>query len=151
MGKIAEAALQHNGNVIGVIPQALFDKEVAFTNLPDLRIVESMHERKALMEELSDAFIALPGGLGTIEEFFEILTWAQLGMHCKPCGILNICHYFDKLMKFLDNVMNQGFIEPDHREIIMIDDNPEQLLKKFKSYVPPETDKAKWALKMMNS
>jgi uncharacterized protein (TIGR00730 family) len=151
MGVIAQAVHQHKGEVIGVIPQALYDKEVAFTDLPDLRIVKSMHERKALMEKLSDGFIAMPGGLGTIEEFFEVLTWAQLGMHGKPCGILNVCHYFDKLINFLDNVVNQGFIEPEHRDIILIDENPESLLKKFKAYLPPKADKAKWALEMMNS
>ncbi len=151
MGKIAEAVLQQNGDVIGVIPQALHDKEVAFIDLPDLRIVDSMHERKALMEKLSDGFIALPGGLGTIEEFFEILTWAQLGMHSKPCGILNVDHFFDPLIEFLDHVVKQGFIEPDHREMVIIDDDPEQLIEKFKSYIPPKADKAKWALKLMES
>ena len=151
MGKIAEAVRQRGGDVIGVIPRALYDKEVAFTGLTDLRVVESMHQRKALMEELSDAFIALPGGLGTIEEFFEVLTWAQLGMHRKPCGILNVRRYFDPLIEFLDHVRDRGFLEPEHRDIILIDDNPEGLLRKLKSYVPRDTDKAKWALKMMNS
>lgn len=146
MGKIADAVRKQNGDVIGVIPRSLYDKEVAFTDLPDLRIVESMHERKALMGELSDGFIALPGGLGTIEEIFEVLTWAQLGMHDKPCGILNVDHFFDSLVEFLDNVTDQGFIDSDHRDMIMIDNDSERLLKRFKSYVPPKTDKAKWAL-----
>lgn len=151
MGKIASEALRYHGDVIGVIPRSLYDKEVAFTELPDLRIVESMHERKALMEKLSDGFIALPGGLGTIEEIFEMITWAQLGIHCKPCGFLNVGHFFDDLIGFLDHATDQAFIDGDHRHMIMIDDEPEGLLKKIKSYVPPITDKTKWALKLINN
>jgi len=151
MGKIAHAVLQHGGDVIGVIPKELVEKEVAFTELSDLRVVGSMHERKALMEEISDGFIALPGGLGTIEEFFEILTWAQLGMHKKPCGLLNVGHYYDKLVEFLDYAVNQQFIEGEHRPMLLIEKNPEILLKKFKGYQPPKVDKAEWALRMSNS
>ncbi len=151
MGKIAHAVLQHGGEVIGVIPKELVEKEVAFTELSDLRVVGSMHERKALMEKLSDGFIALPGGLGTIEEFFEILTWAQLGMHQKPCGLLNVGHYYDKLVEFLDYAVNQQFIEWEHRSMLLIEKNPGVLLKKFKGYQPPKVDKAEWALRMSNS
>ncbi len=151
MGEIAKAVLNEGGEVIGVIPKKLADKKVAFTEIPDLRIVNSMHERKALMMELSDGFIAIPGGLGTIEEFFEVLTWAQLGLHRKPCGLLNVCQYYKKLIRFLDYVADQKFIEPVHRSMILIDDDPEKLLKKFEIYKPPEVDKAKWALRMAES
>jgi uncharacterized protein (TIGR00730 family) len=151
MGKIAHAVLQHGGDVIGVIPKELVEKEVAFTGLSDLRVVGSMHERKALMEEISDGFIALPGGLGTIEEFFEILTWAQLGMHQKPCGLLNVCHYYDKLVEFLDQAVKHRFIEGEHRSMLLIEKNPEALLKKFEEYQPPKVDKAEWALRISNS
>lgn len=151
MGEIAKAVLDEGGEVIGVITKKLADRKVAFTEIPDLRIVPSMHERKALMMELSDGFIAIPGGLGTIEEFFEVLTWAQLGLHRKPCGLLNVCHYYKKLIRFLDYVADQKFIEPEHRSMILIDDDPEKLLKKFEIYKPPEVDKAKWALRMTES
>jgi uncharacterized protein (TIGR00730 family) len=151
MGEIAKAVLDEGGEVIGVIPKKLADRKVAFTEIPDLRIVNSMHERKALMMELSDGFIAIPGGLGTIEEFFEVLTWAQLGLHRKPCGLLNVCHYYKKLIHFLDYVADQKFIEPEHRSMILIDDDPEKLLKKFEIYKPPEVDKAEWALRMTES
>ena len=151
MGKIAHAVLDHGGEVIGVIPKELVEKEVALTELSDLRVVGSMHERKALMEKLSHGFIALPGGLGTIEEFFEILTWAQLGMHQKPCGLLNVGHYYDKLVEFLDYAVNQQFIEREHRSMLLIEKNPGTLLEKFESYQPPKVDKAEWALRMNNS
>jgi len=151
MGKIAHAVLRNGGDVTGVIPKELVEKEVAFTGLSDLRVVGSMHERKALMEEISDGFIALPGGLGTIEEFFEILTWAQLGMHQKPCGLLNVCHYYDKLVEFLDQAVKHRFIEGEHRSMLLIEKNPEALLKKFEEYQPPKVDKAEWALRISNS
>ena len=146
MGKIAEAVLEKGGKAIGVIPKALVEKEVAFTGLADLRVVDSMHERKALMAELSDGFIALPGGLGTIEEFFEVVTWAQLGIHLKPCGLLNINHYYDRLIDFLDHTVNEKFVELEHRSMILIDENSEKLLQKFETYQPPKIDKAKWVL-----
>lgn len=151
MGRIARAVLEKGGNVTGVIPKALVDKEVAFTDLDDLRVVGSMHERKALMAELSDGFIALPGGLGTIEEFVEVLTWAQLGIHQKPCGLLNVCQYYKKFSEFIDHVAGQNFIGKRHRELVLIDDSPESLLEKFASYRPPDIDKAAWALRMKNS
>jgi uncharacterized protein (TIGR00730 family) len=151
MGEIATTVLQDGGEVIGVIPQALLEKEVAHTGLSDLRVVGSMHERKALMAELADGFIALPGGLGTIEEFFEILTWAQLGMHSKPCGFLNIAAYYSPLLEFMDLAASQKFVEPEHRAMIMVDENPAALLARFAVYQAPTVDKAKWALGMMNS
>jgi uncharacterized protein (TIGR00730 family) len=148
MGEIADAVLQAGGEVIGVIPRGLLDKEVAFTELSDLRVVPSMHERKALMVELSDGFVALPGGLGTFEEFLEVLTWAQLNIHPKPCGLLNVCGYFAKLVGFLDHAVGEGFIEPGHRAILVIDKSPDSLLAKFEAYQAPKIDKAAWALRM---
>ncbi|MFX0095524.1 MAG: TIGR00730 family Rossman fold protein [Candidatus Hodarchaeota archaeon] len=148
MGEIANTVLKRGGEVIGVIPRALVSKEIAFTQIADLRIVNSMHERKDLMVKLSDGFIALPGGLGTLEEFFEVVTWAQLSMHQKPCGFVNICNYYSKLVDFLDYAVNQQFIKLEHRSMILVEENPEVLLKKFELYQPPEIDKAKWALQM---
>lgn len=150
MGRIAEATLEKGGEVIGVIPKGLLEKEVAFTRLTDLRVVDSMHERKALMADLSDGFIALPGGLGTIEEFFEVATWAQLGIHPKPCGLLNVKHYYDRLMDFLDHTVGEKFVELEHRSMIMVDENPESLLQQFGTYHPPTIDKAKWVLQLLN-
>ena len=146
MGEIADAALEAGGAVIGVIPKELLDKEVAFTELSDLRVVSSMHERKALMVELSDGFIALPGGLGTFEEFFEVLTWAQLDIHQKPCGLLNVCGYYTQLMNFLDHAVTEQFIVSGHRGMLLTEDRPEALLNKFEAYEPPRVDKAEWAL-----
>jgi uncharacterized protein (TIGR00730 family) len=148
MGEIATTVLKNGGKVIGVIPQDLVHKEVAFLELPDLRVVSSMHARKALMAELSDAFIALPGGLGTIEEFFEVLTWGQLGLHRKPCGLLDVSEYFQGLMAFLDHAVSQKFISPEHREMVMTDESPNGLLEKFSLYQPPQLDKARWVLQM---
>jgi len=150
MGKIAEAVLEKEGEVIGVIPRALVEKEVAFTGLADLRVVDSMHERKALMANLSDGFIAMPGGLGTIEEFFEVATWAQLGIHSKPCGLLNVDKFYDKLMDFLDHTVDEEFVEPEHRSMILVDEDPERLLQRFKTYHPPTIDKAEWVLQLHN-
>lgn len=150
MGRIAEAVLEKNGEVIGVIPKGLAEKEVSFTELADLRVVASMHERKALMIDLSDGFIALPGGLGTLEEFFEVATWAQLGLHPKPCGLLNIKQYYNKLMDFLDHTVDEKFVEPEHRSMILMDEDPERLLQKFEAYRPPVVDKAKWVLQLSN-
>jgi len=151
MGKIAEAVLEKHGEVIGVIPKGLVEKEVAFAGLADLRVVASMHERKALMADLSDGFIALPGGLGTIEEFFEVVTWAQLSMHPKPCGLLNVKQYYNRLMDFLDHTVEEKFVELEHRSMILTDDNPERLLQKFETYQPPTIDKAKWVLGLSNN
>ncbi|TFG98772.1 MAG: TIGR00730 family Rossman fold protein [Calditrichales bacterium] len=151
MGEMARTALAEGGEVIGVIPKSLAEKEVALKELADLRIVGSMHERKALMSDLSDGFIALPGGLGTIEELFEMLTWAQLGIHKKPCGILNIRGYFNHLISFLDHTVSQQFIQPANRRMIIIEKDIDTLLKKFFAYKPPTEDKAKWALGMKNT
>ena len=146
MGQLASAALEAGGEVIGVIPEQLVEKEVAFIGLTDLQIVGSMHERKARMIELSDGFIALPGGLGTFEEFFEVLTWAQLGMHHKPCGFLNVCSYYDKLIAFLDHAVEQQFVKSEYRAMVLVDENPNGLLEKFAAYQPPKIDKAAWIL-----
>jgi uncharacterized protein (TIGR00730 family) len=133
--------LQEGGEVIGVIPEKLVQKGVAHTKLPKLHIVGSMHERKALMAELADAFIALPGGLGTIEEFFEMLTWAQLGIHQKPCGLLDVCGHYGKLLEFLDHLVSQKFLKPEHRSMVLVAETPEMLLQKFQSYQAPQVDK----------
>jgi uncharacterized protein (TIGR00730 family) len=141
MGEIANAVLEKGGEAIGVIPSVLMAKEIAHTGLSELRTVGSMHERKALMAELSDGFIALPGGLGTLEEFFEIITWAMLGMHTKPCGILNINGYYNKLIDFLDLAVKQQFIKHVHRSMILVDTSPDALLDRFDSYRAPQADK----------
>ena len=146
MGSIAETVLEKGGDVIGVMPQGLVEKEVALTELADLRVVSTMHERKALMADLSDGFIALPGGLGTVEEFFEVVTWAQLGIHEKPCGLLNTAGYFDGLMTFLGHSVEEQFVEHCHLGMIQTADEAEALLMKFESYRPPVADKARWAL-----
>jgi len=151
MGEIANTFMEKGAEIIGVIPRDLFEKEVACSGLSDLRIVNSMHERKSLMIELSDGFIALPGGFGTIEEFFEVLTWAQLGIHGKPCGILNIRGYFNYLIEFLDHMVNQKFIGKEHRSMVLIAGNPAELINKFQSYRPPQLDKARWVLGMYDS
>jgi uncharacterized protein (TIGR00730 family) len=146
MGQLAQAALENNGEVIGVIPRELHERKVAFTGLTDLRVVGSMHERKALMAELADAFMALPGGLGTLDEMFEILTWAQLGMHRKPCGLLNVAGYFTPLLSFLDQVTEQGFLDAPHRAMILSAEEAEELFRQFERYKPIMADKAEWAL-----
>src|SRR5512139_3884150 len=143
MRKIAESVLEKGGEVIGVIPKGLVERELAFTGLADLRVVGSMHERKALMADLSDGFIALPGGLGTIEEFLEVVAWAQLGIHPKPCGLLNVKQYYDRLVYFLDHTVDEKFVELEHRLMILMDESPERLLLKFETYHPPIIDKAK--------
>jgi hypothetical protein len=146
MGQLAQAALENGGEVIGVIPRELHEKKVAFSGLADLRVVGSMHERKALMAELSDGFMALPGGLGTLEETFEILTWGQLGLHRKPCGLLDVAGYFTPLLAFLDRVVAEGFLDAAHRSAILAAAHPEELLEQFEAYCPPIADKAAWAL-----
>jgi uncharacterized protein (TIGR00730 family) len=119
---------------------------VAYTGLSDLRVVGTMHERKALMAGLADGFMALPGGLGTLEETFEVLTWAQLGMHGKPCGLLDVCGYFTPLLAFLDQVVAGGFLAPSHRSMILTAETPDDLLRQFERYEPLVADKAQWAL-----
>ncbi len=141
MGAIADAVLAAGGKVTGVIPESLVAKEVAHQNLTDLRVVASMHERKALMAELSDGFIALPGGFGTFEEFCEVLTWAQLGFHKKPCGILNVGGFYDSLLESFDFAVAEGFVRQEHRSLITVETRIEDLLDKMSKYQPPTTDK----------
>ena len=150
MGRLAETVMEGGGKVIGVIPSSLADKDVALTRLPDLRVVPSMHDRKAMMADLADGFIALPGGLGTLEEFFEALTWTQLGIHAKPCGLLNVSGYFNKLVDFLDEARDKLFIRPEHRSMIIVEDDPVILLDRFGSYEQPVVDKAEWILSLSN-
>jgi uncharacterized protein (TIGR00730 family) len=145
MGEIARAVLENDGEVIGVIPKALKDQELAFHELTELHVVDSMHERKALMAQLSDGFVALPGGYGTLEEFFEVLTWVQLGFHTKPCGILNINHYYDHLLEFLDQSVDAEFIFQPHRDLILQALDPIELLDLFSAYQPVKMNKAEWA------
>lgn len=141
MGAVADAALAAGGKVIGVMPRNLVEREVVHRKLRDLRVVGSMHERKALMAELADAFIALPGGLGTLEEFFEVWTWAQLGEHMKPLGMLNVAGYYDPLLSFFDRLVQERFIHPEHRAMVLVEDNSEALLSGFASYRPPTVSK----------
>lgn len=141
MGELADAVLGAGGEVIGVIPHALWAREVGHRGLTDLRIVETMHERKATMADLSDAFIALPGGLGTLEEIFEIWTWAQLGLHEKPVGFLDVGGFYAPLMTFLDAAVRARFIREPHRAIAMIDTDAESLLQRFEEWAPPRVEK----------
>ena len=141
MGKVAEAALQAGGEVIGVMPQALVDKEIAYQALADLRIVGSMHERKAQMAQLSDAFLALPGGYGTFEELCEVLTWTQLGLQRKACGILNVGGYYDALLSLFDHAVAEQFLKPVHREIVIADSDPERLVRRVMEFEPPLVNK----------
>lgn len=138
MGRLADAALGEGGDVIGVMPRPLLRREVGHEGLTELRIVDSMHERKALMAELSDGFLALPGGLGTLEEFFEVLTWSQLGMHRKPCGLLDVADYYRPLVRFLDGAVTQGFLAASHRAMVLVGDDPDTLLRRMRGYEPPE-------------
>lgn len=141
MGMVADAVLQLGGQAVGVIPEALARKEVAHTNLTELHVTQSMHERKTLMAELSDGFIALPGGIGTLEEIFEIWTWAQLGLHRKPCGLLNVKGYFDSLTTFLDHAVAEQFVKKPHRSMLIVEHEPRALLDRFASYEPPTIQK----------
>jgi uncharacterized protein (TIGR00730 family) len=142
MGVLANTVLAEGGHVIGIIPQAVLGREVVHRGLSELRVVTSMHERKALMAELSDGFIALPGGLGTLDEVFEILTWGQLGLHQKPCGLLNIRDYYRGLVDFLDHAVSEGFITEVHRAMLLVEEEPERLLDQFERYKAPAV--AKW-------
>lgn len=150
MGELANTVIDFGGEVIGIIPHALVDKEVthdgitkevSHNGLSNLKIVSSMHERKAVMADMADGFIALPGGLGTIEELFEILTWAQLGFHQKPCGLLNALGYYDSLSVFLDNAVTEQFVKSAHRNMLLVDESPDNLLDKMTIYKPPLFDK----------
>jgi len=141
MGALADAALAAGGEVVGVIPQSLVDKEVAHTGLTRLHVVESMHDRKALMNELAGGFLALPGGLGTLDELFETLTWAQLGFHHKPVALLNVDGYFDSLLRFCDRAATDGFLHPAHRQMILSGEDPAALLDAMTRHVPPQAGK----------
>jgi uncharacterized protein (TIGR00730 family) len=138
MGVLANAVLRAGGTVIGVIPQALVARELAHTGLTELRITSSMHERKALMVELADAFVALPGGIGTLEELFEAWTWAQLGLHAKPCGWLDVAGYYGALAQFLEWAVGQGFVQDRHRSMLLTAQDPDELLEQLARYRAPQ-------------
>ena len=142
MGVVADAALGAGGEVIGVMPKSLVEREIGHTGLTKLHVVHSMHERKAMMSRLSAGFIALPGGNGTLEEFFEVLTWAQLGEHYKPCGLLNVAGYYDPLLTVFDQMVERAFLKEEHRKLVLVEGDPASLLQRFKSYEPPKT--VKW-------
>jgi uncharacterized protein (TIGR00730 family) len=142
MGVLADAMLAGGGKVIGVIPESLMAREVGHLGLTELRVVDSMHDRKALMSDLSDAFIALPGGFGTLEEFCEVVTWSQLGIQEKPCGLLNVLGYYDPLLQLFDGAVHEGFLHPDNRALVLDDDDPERLLEKMAGF--HLAHRAKW-------
>ena len=137
MGTLADAALAAGGEVIGVIPQTLLERELGHRGLTELRVVDSMHARKALMGELAGGFIALPGGIGTLEELFEVWSWAQLGLHRKPCGLIDVGGFFAPLVEFLDRQVSAGFIHPTYRAMLAVACTPEELLDAFAAYEPP--------------
>ncbi|MDD2918393.1 TIGR00730 family Rossman fold protein [Rhodoferax sp.] len=141
MGLVADTVLQLGGRAVGVIPQALARKEVVHRHLTELHVTQSMHERKTMMAELSDGFIAMPGGIGTFEEIFEIWTWSQLGIHTKPCGLLNVAGYFDALTTFLDHATAEEFLKPPHRALLIVEQQPQALLDRFAGYQPPSIRK----------
>jgi uncharacterized protein (TIGR00730 family) len=141
MGVIADAALAAGGEVIGVLPRALQDKEIAHVGLTQLHVVGSMHERKALMADLADAFVALPGGYGTLDEFCEVLTWAQLGIHRKPCGLLNVAGYYDAFLAQVDTAVRGGLTRPEHRALILSDAEPTGLLQQMREFQPKSVSK----------
>lgn len=140
MREVAEGALAENGCVTGIIPSGLVEKEIQHRALTELLVVDNMHQRKAKMADLSEAFIALPGGLGTLEEFFEVLSWAQLGLHKKPCGLLNVEGYYDGLIAFLDHAVEHKFVSPAHRQLVLMEKKPEALLDAIAAYRPPAVD-----------
>ena len=142
MGVVADAALAAGGRVTGVIPQGLVSRELAHPDLTTLHVVNSMHERKALMAELSDGFVALPGGFGTLEEFCEVVTWTQLGIHTKPCGLLNVEGYYDGLLAFLAHALQQEFLRPTHFEIVVSSTDPHELIERMLRWRAPEV--VKW-------
>jgi uncharacterized protein (TIGR00730 family) len=142
MGVVADAALAAGGQVTGVIPEALMKKELAHAGLSELVVTPSMHERKARMADLADGFVALPGGLGTYEELFEIWTWAQLGWHRKPCGLINVAGFYDPLVAFLDGASDAQFLKPEHRAMLVVETDPDRLIDRFAAYEAPTV--AKW-------
>lgn len=141
MGVVADAALAAGGEVIGIIPDGLMRREVGHRGPIDLRVVRSMHERKAMMADLSDGFVALPGGIGTFEELFEVWTWAQLGDHAKPCALLNVARFYDPLIAFIDQVTEAGFMKAKHRDMLMVESDFGILLDRIRAYEPPEVTK----------
>jgi uncharacterized protein (TIGR00730 family) len=141
MGVVADAALAAGGEVVGVIPKALLQKEIGHEGLTELRVVGSMHERKMLMAELSDGFVALPGGYGTLEEFLEVLSWAQLSIHEKPCALLDVGGFFGPLLDLFDRAVKEGFVHPDHRSLVLASEDSKALLDAMERYTPPETKK----------
>jgi len=141
MGVIADRVLEQGGKVHGVIPKMLEEKEIAHQGLTELHVVSSMHERKSMMAMLSDGFIAMPGGFGTLEELIEMLTWGQLQFHNKPCGILNVRGYFDHLLKYLDHAMAEGFLRPENHEMLLHDPDPAGLVQQFERYTAPRVEK----------
>jgi uncharacterized protein (TIGR00730 family) len=141
MGIVADAVMAHGGEAIGVIPQPLADREIAHTGITELRVVDSMHTRKAMMAELSDGFVAMPGGVGTFEEFFEVVTWTQLGVHRKPCGLLNVNAFYTPLAAFIDQAVSEGFIKPVHRAAIIVDSDPARLLDSLATVTLPNVPK----------
>jgi len=144
MGAVADRLLSLGGRVVGVIPEALVEMEVAHQGLTELHVVADMHERKAKMAELADGFISLPGGLGTLEEMFEMLTWAQLGLHSKPCALLNVAGFYDDLLRFLDNACKEEFMLQVHRDSLLADTDPNALITRMKHYTPKVVSKLSW-------
>jgi uncharacterized protein (TIGR00730 family) len=140
MGALAASVFEHGGHVFGVTVSTLQDKEPPNTDIPDLIVVGSMHQRKSQMADMSDGFVALPGGLGALEQFFEIVTWAQLGLHAKPCGMLNVAGYFDALDGFLDHAVREGFISEQHRDMIVLDHDPKRLIARLQAHRPGESE-----------
>lgn len=141
MGVLADAVLAGGGTVDGVMPKSLIGKEIAHDGLTEMHVVESMHARKSMMAVLSDGFIAMPGGFGTLEEIIETLTWAQLRFHDKPCGLLNVKGFFDHLLTFFDHAMAEGFVRPAHRQMLMVSESPGALIQQFETYDPPTVQK----------
>jgi len=146
MGVIADAMLERKGRVIGVVPRSLLEREVAHTGLDDLRVVGGMHERKAMLAEMSSGFIAMPGGFGTLDEIFEALTWTQLGIQSKPCGLLNVGGYFDGLLRFIEHACAEGFVGASYRDLLMVHEDPKVLLGMMAGFESPVEDKAAVAL-----
>jgi uncharacterized protein (TIGR00730 family) len=143
MGRLADAVLAQGGEITGVIPDALVDREIGHPGVRDMRTVGSMHERKALMAELSDAFVALPGGIGTLEELVEVFTWSQLGLHRKPCGLLDVEGYYEELAAFLDHAVRERFLREEHRSTLIVEREPAALLERLRAY-EPEAIQPKW-------
>jgi hypothetical protein len=139
MGVLADAVLAAGGEAVGVIPHALEAREVGHTGLTELHVVDTMHQRKALMADLADGFVALPGGFGTYEEFFEVLTWSQLGIHPKPCGVLNTAGFYDALLALADHAVAEGFVRAEHRQLVLVETDPAVLLDRMAAFAPPPT------------